>query len=124
MCEIISLKESFLSGCTPKKCGRVVFDTLVTPAEVAALLHIAERGLALGGSAGGASILDLHSGALSHGNTFVNIFKLEEAKNVFTSQDFKIYRYVYKCCFLHEFRLFLNLISQSASSHETSKIVK
>lgn len=81
-------------GCTPKKCGRVVFDTLVTPSEVAALLNIAERGLAMGGSAGGASILDLHSGALSHGNSFVNIFKLEEAKHIFTTQDFNIYSHV------------------------------
>ncbi|XP_045604667.1 2-oxoglutarate and iron-dependent oxygenase domain-containing protein 3 isoform X2 [Procambarus clarkii] len=81
-------------GCTPKKCGRVVFDTLVTPSEVAALVNIGERGLSLGGSAGGASILDLHSGALSHGNAFVNIFKLEEAKNLFTVQDFKIYSHV------------------------------
>ncbi|KAK7047964.1 2-oxoglutarate and iron-dependent oxygenase domain-containing protein 3 [Halocaridina rubra] len=81
-------------GCTPMKCGRVVFDTLVKRSEVSALLHIAERGLALGGSSGGASILDLHSGALSHGNAFVNIFKLEEAKNTFTMEDFKIYSHV------------------------------
>ncbi|XP_069956825.1 2-oxoglutarate and iron-dependent oxygenase domain-containing protein 3 isoform X2 [Cherax quadricarinatus] len=79
-------------GCTPRKCGRVVLDTLVSPSEVAALLNIAERGLSMGGSTGGASILDLHSGALSHGNAFVNIYKLEEAKTLFTIQDFKIYR--------------------------------
>ncbi|XP_042864030.1 2-oxoglutarate and iron-dependent oxygenase domain-containing protein 3-like [Penaeus japonicus] len=81
-------------GCTPRKCGRVVFDTLVKPSEVAALLNIAKRGLSMGGSTGGASILDLHSGALSHGNAFVNIFKLEEARNIFTEQDFKIYSFV------------------------------
>ncbi|XP_042240748.1 2-oxoglutarate and iron-dependent oxygenase domain-containing protein 3-like isoform X2 [Homarus americanus] len=81
-------------GCIPKKCGRVIFDTLVTTSEVAALLNIAERGLSVGGSTGGASILDLHSGALSHGNAFVNIFKLEEAKNLFNAQDFKIYSHV------------------------------
>ncbi|KAK8727795.1 hypothetical protein OTU49_009458 [Cherax quadricarinatus] len=81
-------------GCTPRKCGRVVLDTLVSPSEVAALLNIAERGLSMGGSTGGASILDLHSGALSHGNAFVNIYKLEEAKTLFTIQDFKIYSYV------------------------------
>lgn len=80
--------------CTPMKCGRVVFDYIVTRSEVSALLHIAERGLTLGGSSGGASILDLHSGALSHGNAFVNIFKLEEAKNIFTAEDFKIYSHV------------------------------
>lgn len=87
-------KDFVTAGCTPRKCGRVVFDTLVKPSEVAALLNIAKRGLSMGGSTGGASILDLHSGALSHGNAFVNIFKLEEARNLFTEQDFKIYRCV------------------------------
>lgn len=81
-------------GCTPKKCGRMVSDSLIKPAEVAALRNIAERGLALGGSSGGASILDLHSGALSQGSAFVNIYKLEASKNVFTHEDFKIYSHV------------------------------
>ncbi|XP_050718580.1 2-oxoglutarate and iron-dependent oxygenase domain-containing protein 3-like [Eriocheir sinensis] len=81
-------------GCTPRKCGRMVSDILVKPSEVAALRNIAERGLALGGSSGGASILDLHSGALSKGNAFVNIYKLELSKTVFTSEDFKIYSHV------------------------------
>ena len=73
----------------------MVSDSLIKPAEVAALRNIAERGLALGGSSGGASILDLHSGALSQGNAFVNVYKLEASKNVFTGEDFKIYRCVY-----------------------------
>ncbi|KAG0723906.1 2-oxoglutarate and iron-dependent oxygenase domain-containing protein 3 [Chionoecetes opilio] len=81
-------------GCTPKKCGRMVSDLLIKPAEVAALHNIAERGLALGGSSGGASILDLHSGALSQGNAFVNIYKLDASKTIFTGQDFKIYSHV------------------------------
>ncbi|XP_068232067.1 2-oxoglutarate and iron-dependent oxygenase domain-containing protein 3-like [Palaemon carinicauda] len=81
-------------GCTPVKCGRVIFDTIITLSEVEALLNIAHRGLSLGGSSGGASILDLHSGALSHGSDFINIYKLEEAKNIFTSEDFKIYSHV------------------------------
>ncbi|XP_066942858.1 2-oxoglutarate and iron-dependent oxygenase domain-containing protein 3-like isoform X1 [Macrobrachium rosenbergii] len=81
-------------GCTPVKCGRVIFDSVVTLSEVEALLNIAHRGLSLGGSSGGASILDLHSGALSHGSDFINIYKLEEAKNIFTTEDFKIYSHV------------------------------
>ena len=32
-------------------------------------------GLAKGGGNGGASILDLHSGALSHGDSFVNLYR-------------------------------------------------
>lgn len=70
----------------------MVSDTLVKPSEVAALRNIAEQGLAFGGSSGGASILDLHSGALSKGNAFVNIYKLEASKKTFTMEDFKIYR--------------------------------
>lgn len=81
-------------GCTPRKCGRMVSDSLIRPSEVAALRNIAERGLALGGSSGGASILDLHSGALSQGNAFVNIYKLETSRKIFTGEDFRIYSYV------------------------------
>ncbi|NWT04939.1 OGFD3 protein, partial [Mionectes macconnelli] len=40
---------------------------------------IAERGLSLGGSDGGASILDLHSGALSLGKHFVNLYRFHWA---------------------------------------------
>ncbi|XP_076035508.1 2-oxoglutarate and iron-dependent oxygenase domain-containing protein 3-like isoform X2 [Oratosquilla oratoria] len=81
-------------GCVPKNCGRMVQDTIVTDSEVLALLDIAQRGLGLGGSTGGASILDLHSGALSSGSTFVNIYKLEASKRIFKNQDFLIYRHV------------------------------
>ena len=63
-------------GCTPNKlCGRCVKDGLLTADEVKLLKKIAENGLAYGGSSGGASILDLHSGALSKGEKFVNIYK-------------------------------------------------
>ncbi|XP_017551357.1 urotensin-2 receptor 2 isoform X2 [Pygocentrus nattereri] len=62
-------------GCTPKKCGRAVIDSVVTKEEAQALRRLAERGLSLGGSDGGASILDLHSGALSMGKKFVNIYR-------------------------------------------------
>uniref|UniRef100_A0A3B3D3Q5 2-oxoglutarate and iron dependent oxygenase domain containing 3 n=1 Tax=Oryzias melastigma TaxID=30732 RepID=A0A3B3D3Q5_ORYME len=46
-------------GCTPQKCGRVVTDGVVTREEALA------------------SILDLHSGALSMGKQFVNIYRWE-----------------------------------------------
>uniref|UniRef100_A0A3B1IGM9 2-oxoglutarate and iron dependent oxygenase domain containing 3 n=1 Tax=Astyanax mexicanus TaxID=7994 RepID=A0A3B1IGM9_ASTMX len=62
-------------GCTPTKCGRAVTDSVVTKEEAQILKRLAERGLALGGSDGGASILDLHSGALSMGKKFVNIYR-------------------------------------------------
>lgn len=79
-------------GCIPKRCGRVVSDKLVSGTEADALLSIAKRGMALGGSEGGATILDLHSGALSHGRNFVNIYHLNGAKDVFKKTDITFYK--------------------------------
>ncbi|RXN09656.1 2-oxoglutarate and iron-dependent oxygenase domain-containing 3 [Labeo rohita] len=67
-------KYKFFPGCTPTKCGRAITDSVVTLEEAQKLRRLAERGLSLAGSDGGASILDLHSGALSMGKQFVNIY--------------------------------------------------
>lgn len=80
-------------GCTPEKCGRIVTDKLVSTTEVDILLKLAKSGLDLAGSDGGASILDLHSGALSKGKGFVNVYKQPAAKKIFNSVDLAIYRY-------------------------------
>lgn len=81
-------------GCTPQKCGRAVIDSIVTREEAQVLRRVAERGLALAGSEGGASILDLHSGALSMGMQFVNIYRYfgDQIRDVFTQEDFQLYR--------------------------------
>ncbi|XP_070783293.1 2-oxoglutarate and iron-dependent oxygenase domain-containing protein 3 [Enoplosus armatus] len=81
-------------GCTPQKCGRAVTDSMVTREEAQVLRRLAERGLALAGSEGGASILDLHSGALSMGKQFVNIYRYfgDQIRDVFTQEDFQLYR--------------------------------
>lgn len=81
-------------GCTPQKCGRAVTDGVVTREEAHILRRLAERGLALAGSEGGASILDLHSGALSMGQQFVNIYRYfgDDVGDVFTKEDFQLYR--------------------------------
>ncbi|XP_020774908.1 urotensin-2 receptor 2 [Boleophthalmus pectinirostris] len=81
-------------GCTPQKCGRAVTDAVVTREEAEVLRRLAERGLALAGSEGGASILDLHSGALSMGKQFVNIYRYfgDQIDEVFTQEDFQLYR--------------------------------
>ncbi|XP_056286653.1 urotensin-2 receptor 2 [Pseudoliparis swirei] len=83
-------------GCTPQKCGRAVTDAVVTREESQVLKRLAERGLALAGSDGGASILDLHSGALSMGKQFVNIYRYfgDQIGEVFTQEDFQLYRNV------------------------------
>ncbi|CAK9819035.1 2-oxoglutarate and iron-dependent oxygenase domain-containing protein 3 [Anthophora quadrimaculata] len=80
--------------CVPEKCGRIISDKLVSSTETDVLLKIAVNGLNLGGSDGGASILDLHSGILSKGQGFINIYKLPEAKKIFNSADFAIYKVV------------------------------
>lgn len=38
--------------------------------------------------------MDLHSGALSAGDKFVDVFKVMENKKVFTQEDFNLYRSV------------------------------
>ncbi|CAD1473144.1 unnamed protein product [Heterotrigona itama] len=80
--------------CAPEKCGRIVTDKLVSSTETDVLLKIAVSGLNFGGSDGGASILDLHSGALSKGQGFIDIYTLPEAKKIFNSADFAIYKVV------------------------------
>lgn len=81
-------------SCMPNKCGRFVTDSLVVDKEVKILLDLAKTGLSFGGGSGGASILDLHSGALSKGETFVNIYKLPEAKGFLNEQALNAYRHV------------------------------
>ncbi|RZC35993.1 2-oxoglutarate and iron-dependent oxygenase domain-containing protein 3-like, partial [Asbolus verrucosus] len=81
-------------GCVPVKCGRYVSDKLVTINEVEALLNVAKRGINLGSSTGSASILDLHSGAVSYGEKFVNIYTLEGSKKFITAADLAIYKIV------------------------------
>lgn len=81
-------------GCVPEKCGRVVTDKLVTSTESDVLLRLVTNGMSLGGSDGGATILDLHSGALSKGSKFVNIYALEEKEKIFNAADFAIYKVV------------------------------
>jgi hypothetical protein len=78
----------------PEKCGRVVSDTLVSKGEVESLLNLVTKGMSLGGSEGGASILDLHSGALSQGSNFVDFYKLPEAASMLQQSDFITYKFV------------------------------
>jgi len=94
-CSKSYLKDvSKFKDCVPKHCGRLVTDIVISPEESAHLLRLCKKGLAFGGSSGGASILDLHSGALSYENSFVNIYeKLKTVKNnnILTTTDFKVY---------------------------------
>lgn len=86
-------KYKVFPGCTPTKCGRAVSDNVVTLEEARKLRRLAEQGLSLAGSDGGASILDLHSGALSMGKQFVNVYRYfkDQIRDVFTEEDFQLY---------------------------------
>ncbi len=64
---------------------------MVQTDEAADLLKVAKKGFSKGGSAGGASILDLHSGAMSQGTKFIDVYKVHP--HLFTEEDFDLYRY-------------------------------
>ncbi|XP_068622562.1 2-oxoglutarate and iron-dependent oxygenase domain-containing protein 3-like [Battus philenor] len=81
-------------GCLPKECKRFVTDKVISEKESLDLLQVAKKGLKYGGSSGGASILDLHSGALSKGQYFINIYKEEGMKNLFSEKDFNSFKVV------------------------------
>ncbi|XP_063539629.1 2-oxoglutarate and iron-dependent oxygenase domain-containing protein 3-like isoform X2 [Cydia strobilella] len=94
-CSASYMKEvDIYDGCFPKYCKRFVTDMVVSDVEADKLLAIAKKGLRHGGSTGGASILDLHSGAMSKGQYFVNFYKIPELNNVFDESDFNAYRVV------------------------------
>ena len=109
----------FLTGCVPTKCGRAVLDNVVSEKESDQLLALAKKGFAKGGGSGGASILDLHSGAISkvitqiiidatytkyrsvtsysfetmcflQGDAFVSIYRSHP--DLYTTEDFVTYR--------------------------------
>uniref|UniRef100_A0A0A9ZAU2 Uncharacterized protein n=1 Tax=Lygus hesperus TaxID=30085 RepID=A0A0A9ZAU2_LYGHE len=82
---------SEFKGCIPSSCGRVVMDHVVTTEEADLLLDLAKRGLSMGGGSGGASILDLHSGALSKGDVFVDLYSSFNVSELFTLEDFAVY---------------------------------
>uniref|UniRef100_A0A8C5THA1 2-oxoglutarate and iron dependent oxygenase domain containing 3 n=1 Tax=Malurus cyaneus samueli TaxID=2593467 RepID=A0A8C5THA1_9PASS len=73
-------------GCTPRKCGRGVTDAVITREELifpSFFCFLFQ-----------ASILDLHSGALSMGKHFVNLYRYfgDKIQDIFTEEDFALYR--------------------------------
>lgn len=77
--------------CVPKKCGRFVADKLIEPKEVDILLEMAQNIIGLAGSSGGASILDLHTGALSYGEKYLNFYKMPEARKLLKPEQLTVY---------------------------------
>nr|ACO15531.1 PKHD domain-containing transmembrane protein FLJ22222 homolog [Caligus clemensi] len=75
--------------CVPYKCGRAVMDNVVSSEIAYSLLQVAKKGFSLSESSGGASILDLHSGTISQGEHFVNLYA--KHPDVFTPQEYALY---------------------------------
>jgi len=58
------------------------------------MFQIAKKGFTISESSGGASVLDLHSGALSKDDVFINLYSLPIAKGLFSNGDLNVYRRV------------------------------
>lgn len=87
-------------GCTPQEggsCGRMVLDDFLSKGEVATLVSIAERGMAMapqhGAAKGGPTIMDVNSGwVLGSGQTQpVSIYRNGP---LFSAEDYGLYRRV------------------------------
>lgn len=83
--------------CVPKKCGRIVMDGVVSLEEAIHLVNLAKKGMKHGKSSGGPTILDLHTGALTYEEKFVNIYSIAKKLGkgaLFKKEDFDTYRKV------------------------------
>lgn len=67
-------------------------DNVISNEEVEIMMALVKRGLSYGGSLGGASILDLHTGAMSKGVHFVNLYKLVSPRRLFDIHELKVYK--------------------------------
>lgn len=64
----------------------------MTNSEVDAIFDLAEHGFLLSRPAGGAAILDLHSGALSHKDKFINLYEIYNVSSFLTPEVLAVYR--------------------------------
>eukprot|EP00040_Diaphanoeca_grandis_P029123 m.169680 g.169680 ORF g.169680 m.169680 type:complete len:334 (-) comp31581_c0_seq2:374-1375(-) len=80
-------------GCAPTQCGRFVVDDAFDEADVSKLAAFAKNLMALGGGSGGPTILDLHSGALSLGDNFIDVYQMAAStpSELYDASDFAVY---------------------------------
>ncbi|KNC81349.1 hypothetical protein SARC_06323 [Sphaeroforma arctica JP610] len=85
-----------VSGCTPTKCGRFLKDNVFNATVIQTMINIIEKGMVFGGGAGGPSILDLASGAVSHGEQFISIFQAakQNKQEIFNQKDRETFLHV------------------------------
>lgn len=80
-------------ACSPQHCARIVVREFLTTQQVSQLLTLVKKALIHGRSDGGASIFDFHSGAISKGDRFINVYSVHTATGgqpVFGSEEFDV----------------------------------
>ena len=82
--------DQTFKGCVPQVCGRAVQDQLVEEKDIKTLRGMVERVMKYGGGSGGATILDLHTGALSYKDKFINIYKVTQ-QEIFSEDEIRAY---------------------------------
>eukprot|EP01006_Ploeotia_vitrea_P033164 TRINITY_DN65284_c0_g1_i2.p1 TRINITY_DN65284_c0_g1~~TRINITY_DN65284_c0_g1_i2.p1 ORF type:complete len:310 (-),score=25.51 TRINITY_DN65284_c0_g1_i2:111-1010(-) len=68
--------------CSPRTCGRRVVDGLFTSTEIEALKNLTDATMQYGGGSAGPTIYDVHSGALTKGNQFIDIYQSLKAQDM------------------------------------------
>ena len=71
---VSSLYVPYSDGCSPTFCSRLVVDGFLSKAEAGGLRKLVDFALSVGGADGGAEIVDLHSGAVSKGSRFIDLY--------------------------------------------------
>ena len=92
-----SYEPSLPQSCVPKRCGRALLDSFITPTQVLELRNIAEKGMAGRDDSGGPTIMDINSGFVKDGAGLTNIYynKSNSApRRIFTSEEYLLYKNV------------------------------
>ena len=80
-------------ACSPQDCARIVVREFLTTQQTSQLVNLMKKALIHGRSDGGASIFDFHSGAISKGDKFINVYSVHTATGgdpVFNLEEFDV----------------------------------
>eukprot|EP00045_Choanoeca_perplexa_P011976 m.128676 g.128676 ORF g.128676 m.128676 type:complete len:336 (+) comp15836_c2_seq1:98-1105(+) len=81
--------------CYTQQCGRFVLDDIISVEDVKALRTLASDIMQVSpGGSGGPTILDLHSGALSYKESFINVYPVLKKRDIAIADHpgFEVYR--------------------------------
>ena len=80
-------------ACSPQDCARIVVREFLSTQQASQLVNLVKKALIHGRSDGGASIFDFHSGAISKGDKFINVYSIHTTTGgdpVFGSGEFEV----------------------------------